>query len=181
MENKLISRGSFRRRQLVGMTVALTLPMLTGCMPTPDIDSSNRGSGTDTDATSVENAYIVPRFKGTSCAIQVGDSAQLSFTATNNRSTESEKLTGITTPAAETVRIAPTSTLEIPPRSKIAAGQPVENLDDVNAPDRPFTVTLENINDRVQPGTSVEMTFQFDKFGELNLNVPIEACPTQQR
>jgi hypothetical protein len=150
-------------------------------MPTPDIDSSNRGSGTDTETTSVENAYIVPRFKATSCAIQVGDSAQLNFIATNNKSTESERLTGITTPAAETVRIAPTATLEIPPRSRIAAGQPVENLDEVNAPDRPFTVTLEDTNDLIQPGTSVEVAFQFDRFGELKLNVPIEACPTQQQ
>lgn len=166
---------------MVGMAVVVTAPMLAGCMPEPDIDSSNRGSGTDTGTTSVENAYIVPQYKGASCAIQVGDSAQLRFTAANNRSAESERLKGITTAAAEDVRIAPTATLEIPPRSRIAAGQPVENLRDVNAPDGPFTVTLQGTNDRIQPGTSVEVTFQFDRFGDLMLNVPIEACPTQQR
>jgi copper(I)-binding protein len=169
------------RRRLAGMAVTMTVLMLTGCMPEPDIDSSNRGSGTDTETTSVENAYIVPQYKGQSCAIQVGASAQLSFTATNNKSGESERLTGISTPAADDVRIAPTSTVEIPPRSSIAAGQPVENLRDAEAPDRPFTVTLEGTNDRIQPGTSVEVTFLFDRFGELKLNVPIEACPRQQQ
>jgi hypothetical protein len=180
METKLIRRETCRR-PLVGVAAAITLPMLTGCLPEPDIKSSNRGSGTDTETTSVENAYIVPRFKGTSCAIQVGDSAELRFTATNNSSGESEILAGVTTPAADTVQISPTPPLEIPPRSRIAAGQPVENLDDATAADRPVTVTLEGTNDRIQPGMSVEVIFRFDRFGELNLNVPIEACPTQQR
>lgn len=181
MEKKVINRHRPWRRQFIGMALATTVPMLAACLPEPDINSSNRGSGTDTETTSVENAYIVPQFKGTSCAIQVGDSAQLKFTATNNRSAEPERLTGITTPAAEIVRIAPTSTLEIPPRSSIAAGQPVENLGDVTAPDKPFTVTLEGTGDRIQPGIPVDVTFRFEKFGELTLNVPIEACPTQQR
>lgn len=155
--------------------------MFTGCSPEGAIDSSNRGSGADTETTSVENAYIVPQFRGTACAIQVGDSAQLNFTATNHGTTESERLTAISTTAAENVQIAPTATLEIPPRSSIAAGQPVENLDDAAAPDKPFTVTLQGTNDQIQPGSSVEVAFRFDKAGVLKLDVPIEACPTQQR
>ncbi|WP_136625636.1 hypothetical protein [Mycobacterium innocens] len=81
----------------------------------PVIDSPNRGSNSHTKDTTVQNAYIVPRFQPGSCAIQVGDAAALAFTATNNRGTESERLLAIATDAAEAVHISPAAPLEIPP------------------------------------------------------------------
>lgn len=167
-----------RRSATVG--VALLTTLAAGCGNDVDYNSSNRGSGTDTEPTSVENAFIVPKFLPGSCAIQVGDSANLRFTVSNIRPAESERLLGITTDAADMVRISPTATLEIPPKSTIAAGQPVENLDDPAAPDEPFTVTLEGMKGNVTPGKSVDVTFRFEKSGELEFLVPIEACPTQK-
>jgi hypothetical protein len=71
--------------------------------------------------TSVENAYIVPRSQPGLCAIQVGDAGELRFTVTNNRPAEPEKLLGISTEAADAIRISPQAQLEIPPKTSIAA------------------------------------------------------------
>lgn len=168
-----------RQRRSATVGAALLMALAAGCGNGVDTDSSNRGSGTDTEPTSVENAFIVPRFVPGSCAIQVGDDADLRFTASNIRPAESERLLEITTEAADIVRISPTATLEIPPKTTIAAGQPVENLDDPAAPDKPITVTLGGMKDNATPGKAVDVTFRFEKSGELVLRVPIEACPTQ--
>jgi hypothetical protein len=145
------------------------------------VRSSNRGSGSHTAETTVENAFIVPNFVPGSCAIQVGDAARLRFTATNNRSTESERLSGITTSGAETVRILPSAPIVIPPRSSVAAGQPVEHPGDEAGPDEPFTVAVEGLKESARPGTSIDVTFRFEQFGDLEMRVPIEACPTQKQ
>ncbi|MBY0387081.1 MAG: hypothetical protein K2X56_02930 [Mycobacterium pseudokansasii] len=93
----------------------VTAVLTGGCgSDNPVIDSSNRGSNSHTKDTTVQNAYIVPCFQPGSCAIQVGDAAALAFTATNNRSTESEHLLSIATDAADAVHIAPAAPLEIP-------------------------------------------------------------------
>ncbi|OBI79421.1 hypothetical protein [Mycobacterium sp. E740] len=157
----------------------LTSVLVAGCGGDPDISSSNRGAGTQTEETSVENAFIVPRFVPGSCAIQVGDAAALKFTVTNNRSAEPERLLGIDSPAATSIRPAPEATLRIPPRTSIAAGQPVENVGD-GVPDRPFTVSIEGLRESAKPGTSVDMTFHFEKQGDVEMKVPVEACPTQK-
>lgn len=169
-----------RLRRAATVGAALMVVLATGCGNDVDYNSSNRGSGTDTEPTAVDNAFIVPTFMPGSCAIQVGGTANLRFTVSNIRPAESERLLGITTDAADLVRISPTATLEIPPKSTIAAGQPIENLDDPAAPDEPFTVILEGTRDNVTPGKSVDVTFRFEKSGNLESLVPIEACPTQK-
>ncbi|WP_234794293.1 hypothetical protein [Mycolicibacterium flavescens] len=98
---------------------------------------------------------------------------------TNNRITEPERLLGIETPAAEAIRLSPDATLRIPPETSIAAGQPIEDVTD-GTPDRPFTAVVEGLRESARPGTSVDMTFHFDKQGDLEMKVPIEACPTQK-
>lgn len=162
-----------------GVTAGLIAAFAVGCGGNPEIASSNRGAGSDTSATTVENAFIVPRYIPGSCAIQVGDAAVLTFTATNNRGTEAEQLLGIESPAADTIRISPPPPLEIAPRTSIAAAQPIE---DVSRPggDRPFTVTIETLKESATPGKSVDVTFRFEQHGDLTLKVPIEACPTQK-
>lgn len=157
----------------------LTSVLVAGCGGDPEMGSSNRGAGTHTEETSVENAFIVPRFVPGSCAIQVGDTAALKFTVTNNRAAEAERLLGIQSPAAETIRLAPDATLQIPPKTSIAAGQPVEDVGG-GAPDRPFTATMEGLRESAKPATSVDMTFRFEQQGDLTMKVPVEACPTQK-
>lgn len=156
----------------------LTCVLVAGCGGDAEMGSSNRGANSPTDETSVKNAFIVPRFVPGSCAIQVGDAAALTFTATNNRSTEPERLLGIDSPAAEAIRLSPDATLQIPPQTSIAAGQPVEEVGD-GSRDEPFAVRIEGLRESAKPGTSVDLTFRFEKQGDLAMKVPIEACPTQ--
>lgn len=163
---------------VVAAAAALLTALVAGCGDEADLYSSNRGSNAESGTTSVENVFIVPAFKPGSCAIQVGDSADLRFTVSNIRPAESERLLQITTAAADTVRISPDAEVAIPAESTVAAGQPIENLD--GPTDTSFTVTLEGLKDGVTPGKSVDVTFLFEKFGELLLRVPVDSCPTQK-
>jgi hypothetical protein len=163
----------------MALAALLATMAATACGNNVDPESSNRGSDTDTALTTVTNAYIVPAFAPGSCAIQIGGTAQLHFTATNNRPAETERLLDITTDAANMVRISP-APIRIGPKSSIAAGQPIEHPDDRAAPDTPFTVTVQGLKNTVKPGISVNVAFNFEKSGTLALRVPIEACPTQK-
>lgn len=168
---------SIRHRGAVaGAVLAL---LAAGCGGGSEIGSSNRGANAQTEQTTVENAYIVPRFVPGSCALQVGEAAALTFTATNNRSDEPEQLLGIESDAAEAIRIAPNATLEIPPRSSVAAGQPTEDVRGAGA-DEPTSVRIEGLRESARPGTSVDVTFRFELQGDVTMKVPIEACPTQE-
>jgi copper(I)-binding protein len=170
-------RTSNRRRAATAGALAAVL--VSGCGGNSEMGSSQRGAGSDSEETSVENAFIVPRFVPGSCAIQVGDAAELTFTVTNNRVTESEQLIAIDSPAAQTIRISPHATLEIPPGSSIAAGQPIEDVG-LSDGDQPFAVSIDGLRESARPGTSVNVTFRFDQQGDLTMRVPIEACPTQK-
>ncbi|MFV9635817.1 hypothetical protein [Mycobacterium neumannii] len=154
-------------------TALLVMFLLAGCGSYTTGESTNRGSGSETPETTVENAFVVPRYLPGSCAIQVGESAELRFTITNNRPAEAERLEAITTPAAEAVRIDPSPPIEIAAGTALATGQPVE-------PGQPFTVTLDGINQTVRPAYNVDVTFRFQKSGELTMPVPVEACPRQE-
>ncbi|WP_240630789.1 hypothetical protein [Mycolicibacterium sp. GF69] len=153
--------------------------LVAGCGGDTEIGSSNRGANSHTEETSVENAFIVPRFIPGSCAIQVGDAAALTFTVANNRAAEPERLLGVASPAADAIRLSPDATLQIPPKTSIAAGQPVEEVGD-GARDEPFTARIEGLRESATPGKSVDVTFRFEKQGDIAMKVPIEACPTQQ-
>lgn len=156
---------------------ALLAGLTAGCGEPPTADSSNRGSGSQTEETSVENAFIVPRYRPGSCAIQVGDTADLRFTATNNRVTESERLLDIRTDGADSVGITESADLVIPPQASIAIGQPATGSADTD--DR-GAVILTGLRELARPGTSLDVKFVFDRFGDLTMRVPIEACPTQK-
>lgn len=161
------------RRSAAAAAVLATVFALTGCSDEGDTESSsNRGGGTETAETSVENAYIVPRFVPGACAIQVGDTAELRFAVSNHRATGTERLLEVSTPAAESVRLDPAPPLEIPAGETIGAGQPV-------TPGKQFSATLINVNDGLKPAQTTDVTFQFESFGELTLPVGVEACPAQ--
>jgi hypothetical protein len=142
------------------------------------IGSSNRGSGSHTVLTSVENAYLVPQHIAGNCAIQVGDVARLHFTATNSRATETERLLSITTAVADAVRMTPETGLEIPPGSSIAAGQPVKRSGSDPAS---FEVTVQGMRQSLSPGMSADVTFRFEKAGAIEVRTPVEACPVQDQ
>ena len=140
--------------------------------------SSNRGAGTETESTTVENAYIVPRSLPGSCAIQLGDSATLNFTATNTRPTKTERLLNVDVESADGARILPSAQLEIPPKSAIAAGQPIEHNGDAHS-DNAFRVVVDGLDASVRPGMNVPVTFEFQNAGDIVMTVPVEACPRE--
>lgn len=145
--------------------------LLAGCGSFTIGESTNRGTGSETSETTVENAFVVPRYPPGSCAIQAGDSAELRFTIANRRPVEPERLEAVETAAAETVRITPGPPIEVAAGGSVATGEPVES---------PLTVTLDGITESVRPALDVDVTFRFEKAGELTMPVPVEACPTQQ-
>ncbi|OBG81678.1 hypothetical protein A5699_08435 [Mycobacterium sp. E802] len=149
----------------VSASLGVTLAVLTaGCAErSDDFKPNNRGEDTETVPTSVDNAYIVPEHAPDDCAIQVGDNAELRFTATNSRPTGSERLLSIATEAADAVRMGSDGGVEIAPKSS-----------------KEITAAVEGLREGVRPATSVDVTFTFDQSGDISVRVPIEACPAQQ-
>lgn len=156
-------------------SVALSL-VVVGCQNDAVLDSSNRGTSSETTMTSVENAYIVPAYVPGACAIQYGDAAAIRFVATNNRDIEPERLLSITTDAADTIQVSPKSEWVIPPNSSISSGYPSEPA---GAEAMPMEATIDGLAESVRPGMSVDVTFEFEKAGSIEVRTPIEACPAQ--
>ena len=86
------------------------------------LDSSNRGSGSHTTSTTVQNAAIVPSFLDGRCAIQLSTGGELRLTITNGRPDATERLLGLSTSA--TTRGHVMTAVDIPPHSTVGIGQP---------------------------------------------------------
>jgi copper(I)-binding protein len=160
------------RKQAI--TFAMLGALTVSCSTDPAITSSNRGVDSAPQATSIENAYIVPTFIPGSCALQDGALAQLRFTITNNRPAKDEQLLSVDTDAAEHIMVPQRARAAIPPGESLAAGQNPDSPNSVPA------VTLTDLRPRVTPATAVPVTFAFEEFGRITLHVPIEACPVQK-
>ena len=150
--------------------VALTLP-LSGCLDAV-MGSSDRGADAPSELeTSVDSAYLVPTYIA-SCEIQAGDSGVLRFTATNTRITETERLLSVTTPAAADIRFEPPLPVDIPPEQTVAVSRDVQGAPRLEA-------VVQDIDESTRTGEGVEVFFEFEKSGVINILVPVEACPTQ--
>lgn len=162
-----------------GWALALSATMMVstvGCSEDPVLDSSSRGSGSHTDDTSVENAYIVPTYVPGRCALQLDAGGAMRFTITNNRPVETERLLGISTSAAEQARAI--GSVAIPPQSTVSFGEPNAEPGARDASGPP--VLLERLDPDLVPATSADVTFHFERAGDLTFPVPVEACPIQQ-
>ncbi|KUI37005.1 hypothetical protein AU195_16720 [Mycobacterium sp. IS-1496] len=159
-----------------GLVAAVTLAG-TACGGEPETGSSNRGSGSDTESTTVENAFIVPAFLPGRCAIQVDTGAKMRFTVTNNHPSEDERLVGLSTNATVNGEIV--SGVDIPRESSVGFGQP--SAPAVDAGGEVPAVELGELAPTVRPGMSASVTFRFDRAGDIEMPVPVEACPTQDR
>ncbi|WP_131815087.1 hypothetical protein [Mycolicibacterium holsaticum] len=126
-------------------------------------------SGPPGSATAVENAAIVPEFIPGRCSISVGGQADLRFTVTNHRSSGIERLLEVSTAAADAVQYAPVDPVEIAPGTSVAFGQ---------RQGKP-AIELEGLTADARPGTSVVVTFGFERLGDLDIRVPIEECRAQ--
>lgn len=143
----------------------------------PGEDSAHaRGSEGRIGAITVQNAYLVPALRAGTCVIQYDGPAELSFTATNG-GLEPDRLTGVTTDAAASVRLQATpEELVVPAEGALAAGQPIGP----SATEEPITVQVNQLADWVRPGRNLDMRFIFERAGTLELAVPVDSCPTQQ-
>ncbi|WP_246228748.1 copper chaperone PCu(A)C [Mycolicibacterium psychrotolerans] len=137
--------------------------------------SPNRGTGSTTQETTVENVYIVPAFLPGRCAIQLDAGAAMRFTVTNNRGADPEKLLGVSTDAAQATRLP--ATTEIPPKATVAYGQP--HPGDPGGSLRMGPARLDGLDPDLRPATTADVIFHFDRAGDITLPVAVEACPVQ--
>lgn len=165
-----------RARLLSWVGAALLALTATGCGDEVIGSSTNRGSGSETEETTVENAFIVPTFLPGDCAIQVGSGAQLRFTVTNTSSESVDRLNDVSTSVAENADIG--SAVEIPRRSTVAFGQP--SAESVGTGTERPAVQLSELAPDLKPAMSTDVTFHFDRAGEITVRVPVEACPAQE-
>jgi len=171
-------RSSQFRRTCSALAGAAALAVgVAGCGEDPVLDSSNRGSGSHTETTTVENAYIVPAYVPGRCVIQFNAGGEMRFTVTNNRPAEAERLLGLSTSAADQARII--DSVDIPPKSTVSFGQPNAELRE--ADDRGPAVRLDQMDPELRPATTADVTFRFERAGDLTMPVPVEACPVQEK
>ncbi|KGI70480.1 hypothetical protein MJO55_27260 [Mycolicibacterium rufum] len=168
-------RSSRSSRVLVCVSAAASAAALSACGHDAATASSNRGSGSQTEGTTVENAFIVPTFVPGHCALQAGSAASVRFTVTNGRPAGVERLEGISTDAAAMRDLAVTA--DIPAKSTVGFGQPSAAAVDAGG-SRP-AVHVDALDPQLQPGMSAMMTFHFSDQGDITMPVPVEACPTQ--
>lgn len=166
-----------RFRVQAGLAAATLTLLAAGCSDDDDaaLRSPNRGTGSTTQDTTVENVYIVPAFLPGQCAIQLDAGAAMRFTVTNNRDADSEKLIGVSTDAAQAIRLP--ATTEIPPKATVAYGQP--HPGDPGGSRTMAPVRMDGLDPGVRPATTADVTFHFDRAGDITLPVPVEACPVQ--
>lgn len=101
--------------------------------------------------------------------------AELAFTAINTSDSVEDRLIAIDSPAATSVDIvADPATLVLRPQTALAAGQPIEQLEEPAAPDSPITVRIDLIDSRVRPGLTIPITFTFEKAGSQTFRVPFD-------
>ncbi|MEH6793909.1 MAG: hypothetical protein V7694_07200 [Rhodococcus sp. (in: high G+C Gram-positive bacteria)] len=177
-------RAPARRRRLVGfgsMTTGLaalvTVGALVGCSNDPVI-AQDSGAAEEVGTIDLQNVTVEAELTGAtpeSSASAYGN-ATLEFTAVNEAETETDRLLEITSPAATSITIDATADqLVIDPATSIAAGQAVENLDaGDDGTDRPFTVALELADGELAPGTSIPVTFEFERAGSVTVDAPFD-------
>ncbi|BBY84736.1 hypothetical protein [Mycolicibacterium tokaiense] len=145
--------------------------VISGCGTDADVESSNRGSGSDTAQTSVLNAYIVPAHLAAQCALQVDAGGVLVFTVTNTREDSADRLEAVAVADGDAQSLA--TPIEIPAAGSVGFGEPVDGAI-ARAP-----LTLETIDPQLEAGMSTDVTFRFTEAGDIAVRTPVEACPTQ--
>ncbi|MFI8567935.1 hypothetical protein ACIGGF_15385 [Rhodococcus sp. NPDC078407] len=174
-------RAPARRRRLVGSTSMLmalmTAGALTGCS-FAEPSSQDTGAAEEVGRIDLQSVTLQAALTGAtpeSSASAYGN-ATLEFTAVNEAETENDRLLDISSPAATSVTIDATpDQLVIEPATSIAAGQPVQNLDSGDdGTDERFTVTFELADGELAPGTSIPVTFEFERAGSVSVDAPFD-------
>ncbi|KQY10280.1 hypothetical protein ASD37_04475 [Mycobacterium sp. Root135] len=154
--------------------IAAVAMLAVGCGEGPVLDSSNRGSGSHTTGTTVENAAIVPSFLDRRCAIQLNTGGELRLTITNSRPDATERFLGLSTSATTLGHVM--AAVDVPPKSTVGIGQPSAQP---TGPGSLPAIQLATLDPDLRPAMSADVTFHFQLAGDITMPVPIEACPTQ--
>lgn len=99
---------------------------------------------------------------------------RLAFTIVNVSTMDTDRLLKIESPKAAIVIEAPDEKLEMAPGTRLAAGQPIEQVDSPPAPDKPISVLVTLDDSHASPGLTVSVDFTFERAGTLTLNVPFD-------
>ncbi len=139
-----------------------------GSDPEPEPQQSDRPANPRAQWVTLEDVLIVPG----SCTGQGGDTANLTFTVTNNRIEESDALTSISTPGTASVELMPRNNpIKLAPFGSTTVDLP-------NAEPRPFvTAEVRGLSGpQAMPGEFVNVTFHFEEAGAIVVRTPIEPC-----
>lgn len=116
--------------------------------------------------------------------LEAGGTVALAFTAVNESTHETDRLTKISTPKAESVTIeGQTGDRAIRPQTALSAGAPdVTVTDDGEELESDIVrVTLDGIAAGVHPGLTVPITFSFERAGDITVDAPVDAGPVLDR
>ncbi|MGA9871221.1 MAG: hypothetical protein WBQ44_08785 [Rhodococcus sp. (in: high G+C Gram-positive bacteria)] len=134
------------------------------------------GNFADVGDISLRNVHVVYP-QGEEYSIEPGGKVELGFTAVNNSSESADTLQSISTTAASNVTVGeqPSGT-EIEPLTALGAGVVIDNeVEDPGIPLQFITVELNGIGEEVRPGLTIPVTFTFEKAGEVEMLVPVDA------
>ncbi|WP_280419459.1 hypothetical protein [Nocardia carnea] len=172
------------------MAVLSAVALVTGCSAgqqtqTAEMEAAINGTDGSIGVIDLENVYLQAEVAEQPKPFYTD--IRLAFTAVNTSQTESDRLTGIASPAAESVKIEGSGpALELRPQTALAAGEPIQNLGPSAAPDQPITVTVTMKDPGASPGLTFPFDFTFEKAGTVQLQVPFdvwtpsESQPTQR-
>ncbi|MDJ0393410.1 hypothetical protein QMK17_08695 [Rhodococcus sp. G-MC3] len=134
------------------------------------------GNFADAGDISLRNVHVVyPQSEEYS--IEPGGKVELGFLAVNNSPDTADTLTRISTTAASSIAVGDEAGgTEIAPLTALGAGAPIDNqVDDPGIPLQFILVELNGIGEEVRPGLTVPITFTFEKAGDVEVNVPVDA------
>lgn len=152
--------------------------LLGGCSAgqltqTAEQEAAINGTDAHIGAIDLENIYLHAELAEEAEAIY--GNVRLAFTAVNTSLGEDDRLLEIGSPAAASVEIeASDPILQLKPESRLAAGQPVQNVDPTSAPDERITVAVTMKDIEVYPGLTFPFDFTFAKAGSVRVQVPFD-------
>lgn len=124
-------------------------------------------------STVVEDVVVVPRYDRGSCVLPTDARADLTFAIRNLRPSHVERLLAISSDAASMVVLSDQKGLTVFPAVVTAA----RHVNNERPPHRPMlTAVLQHLRTVIEPGTSVPVTFHFQRAGDLKVHARVPAC-----
>lgn len=177
------------RLRRVGIVVAAAASVaiaLTGCgagqhSQTASQVAAVNGNSADVGAVALRDVRVLYPHEG-DYTNKKGGKAAVAFSAINNSEENADKITKITT-SVGSVTITPAGA-EIKPQKTLVAAGPDATTDESAKPaeaaaadpnQTPILVEITGLNEDLGPGLTIPVTFDFEKAGSVEIQVPIDA------